>query len=123
MNILVKYLSSFTSDELNQPVMSSLLRKTTRPTSQAVIPTWIVSESSSLAAKALKMVASLSAPFLSMAFAVRPCSVKLPYVVSMSVYSPRPLKVYWKPSSVRICGSPKNQPVSVKQMSKLKVNT
>ena len=78
----------------------------------AVISTWIVSESTSLAANALNMVACVSVPLASRAFAVRPCSVKLPCVVSTSVYSPRPLKVYWKPSSVRMCGSPKNQPVT-----------
>ena len=76
------------------------------PSLDAVISMCIVSDSASLAANALNTVASVSVPLASRAFAVRPCSVKLPCVVSMSVYSPRPLKVYWKPSRVRMCGSP-----------------
>ena len=74
------------------------------------ISTSTVSVSTSLAANALKMVASFSVPLASRAFAVRPCSVKLSWSVCMSVYSPRPLKVYWKPSSVWKCGSPYDQP-------------
>ena len=85
------------------------------PSRLFVSSTWTLSESLSAAAKAENMVASVSVPLASRAFAVRPCSVKFPCVVSTSVYSPRPLKVYTKPSSVRMCGSPNSQPMIVKK--------